>query len=286
MDAEKRTEIIVGAVVVIGLVLLVLGLIWGKGLKIFDARQEITAHFTDVRGLEAGDPVMIRGMKKGEVQEIDLYSDYVEVKLWIKKDVNLYKDLKVCVEDREMMGGKMLTLFPGTVGESADLTKIFWGTTRSDMMLLMLKVDNVLTRVDSVFMRIHQLANEVPVKTLVTRLDAAVESAAAAVDENRGSVKRSLARLDNFLMQLERDSTTVRIASLLAGMNTMTYQLDSTLYELKHLASQLTDSTGTSGRLMRDAALYNNMVITVSRIDSLIVDVKRNPKKYLKVSVF
>jgi phospholipid/cholesterol/gamma-HCH transport system substrate-binding protein len=286
MDAEKRTEMIVGGVVAIGLLSLVLGLIWGKGLAAFEPKHELTARFSDVRGLEPGDPVMIRGLKKGEVEEITLHPDYVEVKLWVKKSVNLFVDLKVCVEDRELMGGKQITLYPGTVGPAANLEIVFDGAARSDMMLLMLKVERVLSRADSVFIEIHRLAKEVPVESMVSKLEATVESAAAAVEENRLNIKESLDRVNRFTRQLEDDSVAVQVGQLLPQLNHMAVSLQRSLDEMNDVAVQLQDSSGTTGQLMRDAALYNNMVHTLSRLDSLIIDVKRNPKKYLKVSVF
>lgn len=286
MDAEKRTEVLVGVVVVFGLVALVLGLIWGEGLKVFEKRHELTVHFSDVRGLEPGDPVMIRGLKKGEVESIVLFPDFVEVRLWVKGTVELFEDLLVCVEDRELMGGKKMTLFPGTVGRAADFNRIYQGTARSDMMLLMLKVERVLSRADTVFMQMHRLAENAPVGALFDRVESTLAVAEAMVQENRSGMGRSMRRLDGFTAQLEADSTAQRIGRLTGGLNRLTGRMDSTLTAVRALALQMQDSSGTAGRMLSDAALYHRMVTTVSSLDSLIVDVKRNPKKYLKVSVF
>jgi len=111
-------------------------------------------------------------------------------------------------------------------------------------------------------------------------------AAEAMVEENRSGLRRSTRRLDGFTAQLESDSTAQQIGALTGSLVHLTGRLDSTLTDIGRLALQIQDSTGTSGRILSDAALYDQMVSTISRMDSLVIDVKRNPKKYLKVSVF
>lgn len=286
MDAEKRTEIIVGVVVVCGIFALSLGLIWGKGFERLEPRHDLVAWFADVRGLEPGDPVMVRGMKKGDVEEIVLRSDHVEVRYSVKKSVTLFSNMAVCVEDRELMGGKKLTLNPGNGSTPADLSRPVWGAARSDMMLLMLKVERVLSRADSAFLRMHRLVDQLPVEELVGRLNTALETATATVQENRASLRQGLSRMDRLTAELERDSTAQHLSQVLRNLEVLSLRLDSTAVELGRLAAQARDPQGTAGRLMGDDQLYDRAVETISRLDSLLADIKRDPKRYFKVSVF
>jgi hypothetical protein len=40
------------------------------------------------------------------------------------------------------------------------------------------------------------------------------------------------------------------------------------------------------GKLMNDPALYNDVRSLVTRLDSLTADFKKNPRKYIKLSIF
>jgi len=43
---------------------------------------------------------------------------------------------------------------------------------------------------------------------------------------------------------------------------------------------------GSAGKLLSDEKLYNNMNKFFEDADSLVLDLKKDPKKYLKFSVF
>ena len=55
---------------------------------------------------------------------------------------------------------------------------------------------------------------------------------------------------------------------------------------LKNLTTELQSSDSSLGLLLHDPALYNNLNATVSSLDSLFIDIKAHPKRYLKFSVF
>jgi ABC-type transporter Mla subunit MlaD len=84
---ERKAELIVGLVVTAGVLLLVLGVVWGKKASFFSDWSVRRIRFEDVRGLESGDPVMVRGISQGAVDDIRLQPGWVEVKIRIRKSV-------------------------------------------------------------------------------------------------------------------------------------------------------------------------------------------------------
>lgn len=55
---------------------------------------------------------------------------------------------------------------------------------------------------------------------------------------------------------------------------------------LQKVSSQLNGSDSSLGLMLNDPQLYRQLQATVSSADSLLTDIKKNPKRYLKISVF
>lgn len=63
-------------------------------------------------------------------------------------------------------------------------------------------------------------------------------------------------------------------------------QVNQTLENVKTLTNRLNSNNGTLGLLMNDANLYNNLNATMRNADSLVVNIKEHPKRYVHFSLF
>ena len=63
-------------------------------------------------------------------------------------------------------------------------------------------------------------------------------------------------------------------------------KVNNTLQNVEQLTTKLNSNEGTLGLLMRDPQLYQNLNATVSHADSLMIDLKQHPKRYVHFSVF
>jgi len=84
--------------------------------------------------------------------------------------------------------------------------------------------------------------------------------------------------LDN-TQQLTGNLAAVDIAAMTAKVN-------QTLANVQQMTDKLNSNEGTLGLLMRDATLYNNLTSTAASADSLLIDLKAHPKRYVHFSVF
>ncbi len=85
---------------------------------------------------------------------------------------------------------------------------------------------------------------------------------------------------------------------MLANANEFTHQLNeldlattmakvnNTLQNVEQMTAKLNSNEGTLGLLMRHPALYNNLNSTMMHADSLVIDLKQNPKRYVHFSIF
>ena len=63
-------------------------------------------------------------------------------------------------------------------------------------------------------------------------------------------------------------------------------KVDRAMANVEQTTAKLNSNDGTLGLLMRDADLYNNMNATMQSADSLLIDMRQHPKRYVHFSVF
>ena len=81
-------------------------------------------------------------------------------------------------------------------------------------------------------------------------------------------------------------STVDNFSSASEKLYNITTTLDSLSISLKKLSFKIESGEGTLGQLMNDTTLYDQIKKTAQNVDSLILDMKRHPKRYLKFSIF
>jgi len=74
-------------------------------------------------------------------------------------------------------------------------------------------------------------------------------------------------------------------AGKLLNDTTLYDRLDRVTEQLRLLTANLNSGEGTAGQLLRDKQLYENMNQTAVELRALIVEIKKDPKKYLNVKV-
>ena len=118
------------AFVIFLMVLMVLAFNLGK-LPFFGGTV-YTAAFSEAGGLKAGNSVRIGGVSVGQVDEVGLAGDHVEVKFTVKgDDVKLGDETTVTIEIATLLGNKYLSLQPAGEGDWDPEKKIPLAQTRS-----------------------------------------------------------------------------------------------------------------------------------------------------------
>ncbi len=93
-----------------------------------------------------------------------------------------------------------------------------------------------------------------------------------------GMMKKANGVLDN----------TNRLTSNLASLDVQGTldRVNATLDGAQKFTEQLNSGKGSLGLLMNDTRLYENLNSTMSHADSLVIDLKAHPKRYVHFSIF
>jgi hypothetical protein len=169
--------------------ILLLCIVWGKGANFFTQRAWINVRFDDVRGLKKGDPVVIRGIQQGEVDQIELHPEYAKIRLWIHKNIQLFSDLKIFLENRELMGGKQISIFPGRSKNSIVLDQIFMGETKSGIFDVLVKAEQIITHADSIFNQVSVFLDQERFSRVADNIEQTTIQAKTILTENRTSLR-------------------------------------------------------------------------------------------------
>lgn len=276
---DQKTEVFVGITTTIAILILVLGLIWGKGMKLFSSRGEYIAQFSNVKGLEKGDPVVVRGVDRGQIDRIVLKSNCAEVYFWIDKDINVFSDAAIIIENQELMGGKQLSISPGQNGQKVPPGFVFQGEVKGDLDDLMTKTNRIFSSLDTVLTGVKGFLDPVQFKGVIRNLEMSTEQLHTILEENRQNIYASIERMDAFTEHIERDSTAIRFSQVVR-------KLDRTATLMNSVLTRVENQEGTLGKLVQDQKLYNQLIQVSSDLDSLITDIQHSPKRYFHVSVF
>jgi phospholipid/cholesterol/gamma-HCH transport system substrate-binding protein len=113
-----------------------------------------------------------------------------------------------------------------------------------------------------------------------------IRKVAANQDAELSKTQAALRRAVNSIDSTQIDSTLRSLKSTSASVTTFMTDLRETTAKLNTTLAKLNEGEGSAAKLMNDAALYNRVSNLTARMDSLLADFKKNPRKYIKLSIF
>ena len=294
---KHAKEIRIALVAIIGVVLLFFGMNFLKGMSLFSSNNLYYMTFKDISGLSSSSPIYTNGYRVGVVKSVSY--DYNNPGADVKVEVDIDPKLQVpkgstaeIVSD--MLGNVRVNLIidndgtgiiapgqtiPGEVNSGA-LGKVKDLVPVIEKMLP--KLDSILASVNTLVAdpaiagslhNIQHITNDLTTTTReLNTLMAGVNKQVPTLMTKAGGV------LDN-ATQLTGNLSAIDVAGTMA-------KVDATLANVQQLTTALNNNQGTLGLLMKDRQLYNNLNKTMQSADSLLIDFKAHPKRYIHFSVF
>ncbi len=296
---SRGVELRVGLVVFLACVILVMGLMWVKGIRFDQTRYEYSVIFPNVGALEVGDPVAVSGVTKGKVKQIRLFEGDVLVTFHLTTDVVLKRDAKFTVMNVGLMGERFVAVETGHSDTLLDLSQPVEGYYDTGIPEVMGRMGEMIELVKRVAQSLDQVvgaesSRESLVQT-INNLREITQKTNDLLDRNQDRFDRTLEDLSYTSSELKKmvadnkdqlKSAVDNFSSASENLSNMTTTLDSLSTSLKNLTFKLESGEGTLGQLLNDTTLYLEIKKTTQNVDSLISDIKQHPKRYLKFSIF
>ena len=293
-----RKEVIIGLSAVVALVILFVGIDFLKGVNVFKASNYYYVTYTDVQGLAVSAPVTINGYKVGQVREISYQYDnpgHVKVEIALDRELKIPKGTRAVLSS-DLLGTASIALELADSKDFYDVGAELQGFVSKGMMdnvanNLMPSVQAIFPKVDTLLTGINALVADPAIASSVKRLDAITSNLEVATRQ----LNAIMATLPPITHDVKSITGNVSVASadlaqLTGKMNSLPIdslmnELQKTAANLHELTRQLNNPNSTLGLLMNDPALYNNINKTVRSLDSLFIDIKANPKRYISIKL-
>ena len=102
---KRSNDLIVGAVIVFAAVAITAAVLWTRQTDIGRRHERVTARFRDVGNVQVGNAVVIRGVRAGRVEALELADDnWVRVRLLLDPSVTLPTDPVVLANESSVFG--------------------------------------------------------------------------------------------------------------------------------------------------------------------------------------
>ncbi|PIE84510.1 MAG: hypothetical protein CSA07_02020 [Bacteroidia bacterium] len=271
-----------------------------KGRNVFKSVVHYYVYFDGVEGLYKSNKVLINGMRVGDVSDISFAPDHsgrLLVELRLPPTVDLPLGTRASIVNTGMLGGRMVKLSdaygPGPYLRDGDTIAGF--TEQSIAQVMDTQMTPIMQNVDTLIVNLKHLTGWVN----ATMTDEARGQVLGILADAAGSTQKLNRAMDQLPALLREVNATVKegqlamskagsIADSINAMNlvAMSRRFDSVMGNLARLTAQLADSTSSLGRLTTQDRLYQDVDRAVRSLDSLVVDLKRNPGRYVKLSLW
>jgi phospholipid/cholesterol/gamma-HCH transport system substrate-binding protein len=289
---DRGTRVAVGVTVLIALMLGLAGVIWLGQYSSLRGRRVITVRFSDVSGLETGDPVTVAGVNKGKVVDIVLSGRQVFVDLLIDDDVWFAQDATFTIRSKSALGERYISADLGTSPHPLNLDGPIAGAMAGDLSdateqlgELASRLGNVLGSLERNVLNDEALAS---IRETLVNLETATGDLAAMAAENRRDLKLAMTNIKGASKHLQEAASGLDnlVNNNEAVVTEAISRLSNVAGRLDTLTAGLDEGEGTLGMLLKDEALYTSLQSAVDELNALIQDIQENPGRYIHVSVF
>lgn len=296
---QLSKELKVGAVVVAALALFYYGYSFLKGSRLFETGYSLYANYTDINGLSIDNPVMMKGFKIGKVGSLELNNTtgQILVEIHINEDETVIpKNTKAIISDDGLLGGKAIRLDLGNSVEGLADGDTIKGLMEKGMMAgiepLTKSANDVVSSADSVMVLIQKLLNKQNrdvIDSSLINLNATLKNMNSASSDLESLIATEKVRLSNIITNLNQMSENLNQFS--DSLNDLEIKKTITeanlaLNNVNGMLAKIDSGEGTVGQLLNNDTLYMNLQSASENLDKLLIDLEKNPKRYVHFSVF
>jgi phospholipid/cholesterol/gamma-HCH transport system substrate-binding protein len=303
-------EVKVGIIAIVTIVVFIWLFNFMKGQNLLSKDAIYYTVYDKVGGLGESSPVEVNGYRIGVVQSISFISP-VSGKLLVEFSVD--KDFRIPVNTVaeivpvSVLGGMKVQFvygdgpgfynsrdtIPGKI--SSSLAEML----ETEMLPLKDRISDLIGEIDSVLTTVNTVLDPAFRKNLgntMANLSSTTGSLSNVLGSKEKELKLTLDNLSAFSAMLSEN--TVRLGETFENLQSITdtlrsadiysavSNLRSTLANTTKMLGSINEGKGSAGQLLTNDSLYTNLSNSLASLDDLLKDLKENPGRYVRFSVF
>ena len=304
MRINKEAKI--GLIIVLIITIFIWGFNFLKGKNILSTNKSFYSVYSNIDGLEEANPVYLSGFKVGVVESIKIHKKIrskIIVKFSIEKNIDIPKNTEAIIYPATLIAGKAIKLnFSGSKEFHSNgdtiigiLEQDIISSLNEELLPIKNKIENLIVSMDSVLAifddqrkdnlkksldNIHNITNDF--SELVESEKIKLSNILSNVESISGNLKNNNEQITTILENFSNISDSLLHSNIKATI----LNANKTLAEFSHISSKINNGEGTIGMLINNDSLYINLNNLAANLDSLVIDLNENPKRYVHFSLF
>lgn len=289
-------EVKIALVTIVGVVILFFGMNFLKGLNLFSSTDDYFIEFKDISGLSSSSPIYADGYQVGTVK--DVIYDYTntnptKVVVAIDKAMRIPEGSSAEIVSDMMGNVKVNLLLANNLRSRIMPGQTIHGDVNNGAMgqlsAMIPAVEAMLPKLDSILASVNALLADPALAQTLHNVETVTQNLTTSSAELNKLMATMNHGVPTMMTKANRvldnaDVLTANLASL--DLASTKQQVDNTIASVQQLTNRLNSNDGTLGLLMNDPSLYNNLTSTMRDADSLLVNLRQHPKRYVHFSLF
>lgn len=298
----KEVKIALTAIVAAALLFFIINFF--KGINLFSPTNHYVVRFDNVAGLTVSAPVYANGYPVGTVRSISY--DYAS-RDRVMVDVELDDEMRIPAGTRaelasQMLGGVTMSLIlgpnPADVLSPGDTVEggVHQGAIEK-LEAMMPVIETMVPKIDSILTNINRLTGDpalaatlqnaaaltADLRTTTRQLNTLMENDVPQLTAHLNQIGANVETLSGNLAQVDVKGTVDNVNATLRDAQGFVQTMN---FLTQNLDSKMRADDNSLGLLLSDRQLYDNLNSTVRSADSLLIDLRQHPKRYVHFSLF
>ncbi len=301
-----KKQIQVGLLVIVSIILMLIGLSYLKGYSVVSRTTMLTAYFPEVKGLKAGDQVLLKGYQVGQVHRLsfDAQRKQIAVQFWVRNNIKLPKNSYVEIVEKDFLGTMALSIHLGDEknflqdGDTihGTLAAGTFETIKNEIIPVKDQILKLLITIEPAIKGIRQLLGD---SAQMTQMRHHIHATTAQLQKLSKQLTQLSQQLQNLLTDFRKDWRTLHpeLQATLKNVHHLSDSLKQTLpplmrslqatsNQLHLLLDSLNHGSGTASKFLHDPQLYNNLTKSVESLDKLLIELRLHPERFVHFSLF
>ncbi|MBA4304498.1 MAG: hypothetical protein C0424_09770 [Sphingobacteriaceae bacterium] len=298
---KVSNETLVGAFAAITIAILLLGYNFLKGEELFSTTTNYYVSYPDALGLQSSAAVMHKGIKVGSVRKIAFRGDLagIMVQFYVNDKVKLPIGSEVRLISTDLFNTRALeiTLPNENNGKFYGKNDTIRGVIAPGMLdKLGDEFSPLVTSLNQLIDSLRLAIEPQKIRGTVNNLEQTTYNLNALLADKNSQLNKILRDIASISSNLKSNNETLTAAmanvhaitdSLAKANLTQTIaQAHASLEQTSEIMRKINAGEGSIGLLLNDKQLYQNLNKSAADLDSLVIDLKANPKRYVHFSIF